>query len=159
MKRIQRFFAAAIITVLLSSCGLMKIDEQIAIGGIEELSLKGLSAIELKLKVDNSSRFTIVAKNCNITIYDDNKYIATLEQVGEARTVKKTSDVMTTLWRISGVNPLGMLALTSRISGSNGLGLSLDYSVKVTVNGIGKTISGKRVHLNDMANVLNQIIE
>ncbi len=152
-RAIKRVAFAILLSVALMSCGMSKIEDQVEVGALESISLKGLTALELTFGLKNESKYRLEMSEGVIEVYIEGKHLMQLTQVGESVAEPRSEGSVETMWKIGGVDPLTMLAQSKRLASRDFSGMTVDFSAKVKANGVGKTISGKGVELTEFMTI------
>lgn len=147
IKAIKTLLVSLLLCTLLSSCGLSRIGEQVEVKGVEEIGLKGFTALGLTIGYVNDSKYDLKLSDGVVDIFVDQRQIMTLRQADPITASRKSEGSIETLWRIEGANPLTMLAYSKRFMAKDFTGVTIDYSVELKANKLGKRFSGKDIDL------------
>lgn len=143
---------ALIVALSFASCGVSKIEDQLTFGAVESVELKGLTGLKIGLEFKNDSRYNLALNEGVVKLNSDGRQVASLTQIGEAVACKKSRGVVTSLWRISGLNPIAMLTLVTRIQSGDVEDLRVEYSARISANGLSKRISQEEIDIREFVN-------
>lgn len=152
---IKRYISLLVLIVMTTSCGLAKFSDvarNVELEQITSIQLKGFTGIEIKADVVNNSSSNIAMDGGIVELFEGEKVVATLTQVGRASIDSKCSGEVSTLWKIEGLDAMAMMRLVSRISQSQYEGMSIGYSADLMADKRVKKVSGRRV---DIAKILS----
>ncbi len=161
MKKLKNIIVCIVALIAMAMSGCMPIQmarlaDNVDIIGVEQIELKGLTGLMIDVKVSNNSRLDISMNRASLTIIKGGEAIATLSQVGEATSLARTTESVSTVWRIESVNPLSLLSLSGRILNRDFSGITVDYSADLSAGKISRSISGKDVDLTNLMVIFAQ---
>ncbi len=133
-----------------------RLEDQIEVKSLEEVSLKGLTAAELSVVVKNDSRYRLKMTGAEVEIFMRGERLMSLEQVGESVAEGRSEGVVKTLWRIGGANPLTMLSYSSRLMKGEFEGMTLNYRAQLSANGIGRKVEGEGVNMKQFMGIFEK---
>lgn len=152
---LKRYISLLVLIVMTTSCGLAKFSDvarNIEFDQITSIQLKGFTGIEIKAAVANNSSSVVAMESGVVELFEGEKVVATLTQVGRASIDAKSSGEVSTLWKIEGLDAMAMMRLVSKISQSQYEEMSVGYSAELMADQRRKKVSGKRV---DIAKILS----
>ncbi len=151
--KIKGLFALVAIMIMTTSCGLAKFSDiarNAQFERITSIQLKGMTGIEVRAEVVNGSNSAIAMESGVVKLFDNDKAIATLTQVGSTSIEAKSSGEVRTIWRIEGIDPMALLTLAARLTRSEYEGLSIGYEAELIADKKRKKVSGKRIDVKEI---------
>ncbi len=152
---LKRYISLLVLIVMTTSCGLAKFSDvarNVEFDQITSIQLKGFTGVEIKAAVANNSSSNIAMEGGVVELFEGEKVVATLIQVGRASIDAKSEGEVSTLWKIEGMDAMAMLRLASKLTQSDYNGMSIGYSAELMADKRSKKVSGKRV---DIAKILS----
>lgn len=157
IRRIALTIAAlAIITTSYALLRIARIGDQVKVLNIEKVELKGLTGLLVAVEIDNESPFDITMNNASATLKIDGKKSATLTQVEPHSSVSGRRETISTLWRISNIDPFALMLLSSKILQQDYSAMTIDFSADLTAGSHTKTLTGEDV---DISQFVHNLIE
>lgn len=146
----KRLLMVVALIIMTTSCGIAKfrdVARNIQFGEITSVEMKGLTGVQVSAEVGNASSSTVAMEQGVITLYDSDKVVATLRQVGVVESAPDSQGEVRSMWKIEGVEAFALLGLTVRIAQSQYDGMSVAYEAVLKVDDREKKVSGRRVDI------------
>ncbi|MFR9651578.1 MAG: hypothetical protein SNG35_06115 [Rikenellaceae bacterium] len=151
----KRYILLLVLIVMTTSCGLAKFGDvarNVSLEQITSIQLKGFTGIEIKADVANDSSSIVAMESGVIELFEGDKVVATIVQVGRASIDAKSRGEVVTIWKLEGLDAMAMVRLAARISRSEYDDMTIGYSAELMADKRSKKVSGKRV---DIAKILS----
>ncbi len=153
--QIKRLVTLLTIIIITTSCGMARFSDvarNLHFEEITSIQLKGFTGIEISAAVVNNSKSSVAMEGGVIELFDNEKSLMTLIQVGVVSMDANSGGVVSSMWRVEGADLMALMGIVSQVGKSNYEGLSIGYSATLTVDEKSKNVSGKRV---DVAKILD----
>ncbi len=151
-----RLFFALLALMFATSCSFTKLEEQVEIKSLEGVSLKGFTAVELSVVVANDSRYRLMMDRAELELFMGGKPLMQLKQVGESVAEGRTDGVVSSLWRIEGVDPMTMLSQSSRLIKGDFKGVTLNYRARLSAGKLHRSLEGEGVDLEKFMTIFTK---
>ncbi|MFI3304956.1 MAG: hypothetical protein R3Y68_00410 [Rikenellaceae bacterium] len=104
-----------------------KVSKQIKVIGIDRIELKGMSAIQIVVEIDNGSNYDLTMSEASADIMHDGRKIGQLEQVEPITAYAMKRESVKSLWRLKEVDPVTLLLLSGKILQNDFSDLRMNY--------------------------------
>ncbi len=157
--KIFRQIALTIMIVLLStSCTLAKFskfNKQIEVMEVTKVEIKGMSGVQLEVRLRNSTKQQIALDNTQLTIKINGDKVGNLVQVDKVSSPPSSETLISSLWRIESVDAMTLFALAAKISKRDLSGMSVDFSAELTADDLMLPLSGKDIDISNLMSSLS----
>lgn len=153
MKSIKRVILALTVALLAASCGVAKIAksyDQLELLGITDVSMKGLTGVQVTCRVSNSSKYNYVIDSSHAKLMHNGEVIAHLTQVGESVAYAYGTNLTHSTWKIEKMDPINTILLTARAAKMDFSGMTLDAGLTIRVDGSKLKLSRKGIDLDKL---------
>ncbi len=153
---LHRLALVLALILLGTSCGVAKLarlGNQIELIAVEKIELKGLTGLQIKVEIRNDSQHEVAMNGGVITLFMEGQKVATLTQVSEARSLPSTTQSVTSIWKITDVEPLTLLMLSGRLVQRDFSEMTINYSAELSYGKFSRQISGEGVDITKFISI------
>lgn len=132
-----------------------KAREKIRVEEVERIELHGLAGLDIVLRVRNDSGYKLSVEHASLDVFYGTTYVAGVMLREPVEVLRRTTESVTTRWRLRISDPLAAYALVGRIRRDDISAIAVSFAVEGRGGPAPVNISRERMPLSEFLNTFD----